>query len=265
MSDAADRVRALRTRREPPRFRPVELRRAEDLSPRLRRVVLGGEALAGLTVDEPAASVRLLLPAADDDGLVLPEWNGNEFLRPDGSRPAIRTFTPRRFDPDAHELTLDVVLHGGGVAGTWAASAGPGAPAAISGPGRGYEVDEDAGAFVLAGDETALPAISQLLETIPPSAAVDVLVEVADPSGRVDLPGHAGASVRFVHLPPGAPPGDALVAAVEQAEIPDGAPVWVAGEAAAVQRIRRHLFDDRGLTRQQATVRGYWKHGRDGD
>ena len=36
----------------------------------------------------------------------------------------------------------------------------------------------------------------------------------------------------------------------------------MAGEAAAVQRIRRHLFEDRGLTRAQATVRGYWKRGR---
>ena len=40
--------------------------------------------------------------------------------------------------------------------------------------------------------------------------------------------------------------------------------VWVAGEAAGVQRIRRHLFEERGLTRAQATVRGYWKHGRAG-
>jgi NADPH-dependent ferric siderophore reductase len=41
--------------------------------------------------------------------------------------------------------------------------------------------------------------------------------------------------------------------------------VWVAGEAAAVQRIRRHLFAERGLTRAQAVVRGYWKQGRSGD
>jgi NADPH-dependent ferric siderophore reductase len=32
-----------------------------------------------------------------------------------------------------------------------------------------------------------------------------------------------------------------------------------------MQRIRRHLFEDRGVTRTQANVRGYWKHGRSGD
>jgi NADPH-dependent ferric siderophore reductase len=41
--------------------------------------------------------------------------------------------------------------------------------------------------------------------------------------------------------------------------------VWAAGEAAAMQRIRRHLFDEREVPRAQATVRGYWKHGRRGD
>jgi len=40
--------------------------------------------------------------------------------------------------------------------------------------------------------------------------------------------------------------------------------VWVAGEAAAVQRIRRALFEERGVPRSRATVRGYWKHGRAG-
>jgi len=45
----------------------------------------------------------------------------------------------------------------------------------------------------------------------------------------------------------------------------EGARLWVAGEAAGVQRVRRHLFEERGLPRGQASVRGYWKRGRSGD
>ena len=30
-----------------------------------------------------------------------------------------------------------------------------------------------------------------------------------------------------------------------------------------MQAIRKHLFDGRGLSRSQATVRGYWKPERD--
>jgi NADPH-dependent ferric siderophore reductase len=260
-----ERRTAVRTRREPPRFRPVAVRRVEPLSPRLVRVTLAGPELEGLTVDDPAASVRLLLPAPGTTELVMPTWNGNEFLLPDGRRPTIRTFTPRRVDAEALELDLDVVDHGGGAASEWTGAAAPGDPAAISGPGRGYTIDREAPAFLLAGDETAIPAISQLLEALPPETSVQVRIEVAHPTARLPLPAHPGAAVEWCDLPPGAPPGDALVAAVEGADIAAGTRVWAAGEAAAVQRIRRHLFSERGLARTQCTVRGYWKQGRSGD
>jgi NADPH-dependent ferric siderophore reductase len=254
----------LRTRREPPRFRRVSVRRVESASPRLVRVTFGGGDLEGLVVEEPAASVRLLLPASPSDVLVLPRWSGNEFLLPDGRRPTIRTFTPRRVDPDNLELDLEAVVHGDGVASTWAAAARPGAPAAVSGPGRGYEIDRDAPAFLLAGDETAIPAISQLLEVLPAETPAQVHIEVARSDARLALPDHPRATVEWHDLPLGAPPGDALVAAVRTSELSPGVRVWAAGEAAAVQRIRRHLFEERSLSRDQTTVRGYWKHGRAG-
>jgi NADPH-dependent ferric siderophore reductase len=258
----ARRARA-RVRREPPPFRSVAVRRVERLSPRMTRVTLAGSDLEGLAIEEPGASVRLLLPSSDD-GLVLPAWNGNEFLLPDGRRPAIRTLTPRRFDPQAQELDVEVVLHGQGVASGWAEAATEGAPAAVSGPGRGYRIDAEAPAFLLGGDETAIPAISQLLEVLPRQTPVHVRVEVAAPDARVPLPDHPHADVQWYDLPAGASPGDALVEAVAAADLTSGTKVWVAGEAAAVQRIRRHLFRERGVTRADATVRGYWKHGRSG-
>jgi NADPH-dependent ferric siderophore reductase len=240
------------------------VRRIGPVSPRLVRITLTGTELEGLTVDEPAASVRLLVPAPPNGALVVPEWNGNEFLLPDGRRPAIRTFTPRRVDPDALELDLEAVVHGNGAASNWAATAEPGAEAAISGPGRGYTVDRGAPAFLLAGDETAIPAISQLLEVLPPGTPVQVHIEAGRPDARVALPDHPRATVEWYDLAPGAPPGAALVAAVARAELAPGERVWVAGEAAAVQRIRRHLFDERAKPRAETTVRGYWKHGRAG-
>jgi NADPH-dependent ferric siderophore reductase len=93
---------------------------------------------------------------------------------------------------------------------------------------------------------------------------VQVHVEVADAGAVLELPAHPDATVEWHELAAGAAPGDALVDAVVRAEIVSGARVWVAGEAAAVQRIRRHLFEERGLSRRDATVRGYWKLGRAG-
>lgn len=263
MSSTEDTPAALRTRREPPRFRRALLQRVERLSPHMARVTLAGPELEGLRVDDPAASVRLLIPTPGTDDLVMPTWNGNEFLLGDGGRPTIRTLTPGRIDERAHELDLDVVLHSGGAMSAWVlAAAGPGADAAVSGPGRGYAVEHAAPAFLLAGDETALPAIGQLLEAIPATAPVQVHIEVAHPDARLDLPHHPRATVAWCDLPPGAPPGEALVAAVRGADIAPGTHVWGAGEAAAMQQIRRHLFEERMVTRDQANVRGYWKRPR---
>ena len=250
-------------RREPPRFRTVAVRGAVRLSPRLARITLAGPELEGFTVAQPAASVRLLLPSPGQD-LVVPRWNGNEFLLPDGRRPYIRTLTPGRVS--GHTLEVAIVIHGfHGAASNWASTATRGAPVAISGPGRGYLVDDDAPGLLLAGDETAIPAISQLLEVVPVDKAIDVHIEVAEPDGRLDLPDHPGAHVWWHDLAPGGVPGDALVAAVRGLEVASETHVWVAGEAAAAQRIRRHLFEERDFPRAQATVRGYWKHGRGGE
>lgn len=260
-----DHASPMRTRREPPPFRALQVRRVERRTPRLLRVTFAGTDLDGLAVDEPAASVRLLLPSPGTAELVMPTWNGNEFLLPDGRRPTLRTFTPRRVDVEAGELDLEIVAHGGGAASGWAQAASPGDPAAVSGPGRGYRVDPEAPGFLLAGDETSLPAIAQMLEVLPAAIPASVLIEVADPAARLPLPDRPGTTVTWCDLPPDAAAGSALVVAVEGASIPSGTRVWAAGEAAAMQRIRRHLFEVRGVPRPEAVVRGYWKAGRSGD
>lgn len=234
----------MRTRREPPPFRRVRVRHTERITPRMARLTFEGD-LDGLVVDEPAASVRLLLPSPAGNELVIPTWNGNEFLLPDGARPAIRTFTPRR---SGSNLYIDVVLHGHGIAATWAETAEAGAGAAVSGPGRGYMIDPAAPAFLLAGDETAIPAITQLLDALPPTTPRQVFIEVADPAARQPLP----AEPTWLEA-------GTLADAIAQADIADGTRIWAAGEAAVMQRIRRHLFDERGIPRDHTEIRGYWK------
>jgi len=225
------------------------------------RVVSGGDELEGFAIEAPASSVRLLLPPEGHDEIVMPTWTGNQFELPDGRRAPIRTFTPRYFDEERRELTLDLVLHDHGAATDWARRADIGDEVAISGPGRSEAVDADARSFLLAGDESAIPAIGQLLEAIDPERSVEVHVEITAPEARLELPAHPNATVTWHEAAAGAAPGDAFVAAVERIEsLPDA--VWVAGEAAAVQRLRTHLFDERGRTRSSVTARGYWKLGR---
>lgn len=248
-------------RRAPPPFQEVEVRAVDALSPRMQRVTLAGAGLLGFRVDGPGASVRLLLTR--DGRLELPEWTGNEFRYADGARPPIRTLTPLRPDPTAATLDVEVVIHpeAAGPLSEWARTTEPGDRVAFSGPGRGYPVDADCRRYLVAGDESALPAIGQLLEVLPSEATVDVVVEVSHPEARLELPDHPGASVDWQVLPDGARPGDALVDAVAARSVDPDARVWAAGEAASVQRIRKHL-EAAGVPRPRTTIRGYWKLGR---
>jgi len=228
-------------------------------------LVLGGPELADFSLSDPAASVRMLLPPTPGADVAIPIWMGNEFLLPNGERPVIRTLTPRRFDSTAGELEVEVVVHDGGAASRWATLAAPGDAAAMSGPGRGYRIDAGAAGFLLAGDETAMPAIAQLLEWMPPAMAIEVHIEVSHRDAELPLPVSGDAAVTWHVREPDASPGDALVAAVAASTIADGWRIWCAGEAAAMYRIRQNLFDERHVPRARATVRGYWKHGRAGD
>jgi NADPH-dependent ferric siderophore reductase len=222
---------------------------------------LQGPELAALPEPEPAASVRLLLPGPQ--GLALPEWTGNEFVLADGSRPVLRTLTPRRFSASAGELDLEIVVHGDGILSRWAATVQPGAEVAVSGPARGFSIDGGAERFFIAGDETALPAMSQLLEVLPTRATVEMHVEIADECAIVDLPPHPGLRLHWHPQARGRRSGDALFESVSEMAADEWAAgqgrIWVAGEAAAVQRIRRLLFDERGVDRSSASIRGYWK------
>lgn len=248
-------------RKEPPRYRRVRVVTIDALTPHLLRVVLGGDELDGFEITAPASSVRLLLPPPGSDELVMVTWTGNQFELPDGSRPPIRTFTPRRFDDERNELTIDVVLHDHGAATDWVRTAEPGDEVAISGPGRSDDLDPDSRSHLLVGDESAIPAIAQLLEWIPDDRTVEAHIEVRSDDARLELPEHPNATVEWHVASDGAAPGDAMVdALLAVEELADE--VWVAGEAAAVQRLRKHLFDERGRDRSSVTARGYWKQGR---
>jgi NADPH-dependent ferric siderophore reductase len=153
------------------------------------------------------------------------------------------------------------VLHDTGALTDWARTAAPGDQVAVSGPGRGYQVDEAAVSMLIAGDESAIPAIGQLLDAVPHTTLVDVHIELSDPSARLDMPAHPNASPTWHVLAANAAPGDTFVTEIERLdEVPER--VWVAGEAAALQRVRTHLFGERKVSRSNVSAHGYWKLGR---
>lgn len=258
-----------RTRREavawPTILRELRVARVADVTASTRRVTLVGEQLGEFPVAGGTAApfrsegfddhVKLLVPLEGTDRPPLPvqgpdrlEWGGA------GGRPVAKDYTPRRFDPDAGELDLDFVLHEGGFAAGWARRTRPGDPAWIVGPTRSLLLPAGVDRILLAGDETALPAIARLLDAWPGGVEADVVIEVASPEGVQDLPDHGGVTVQWVH---GAP---AWVQAVHDLPWADGTTFcWVAGEASAVRDVRRFLADQRGVPRDCLDATGYWR------
>jgi NADPH-dependent ferric siderophore reductase len=262
MNDDDLRARMAAIRREPPPLQRITLVERVERSPRLLRLTFAGEGLHAMAA-EPAASVRVLVPTPGTDELVVPDWNGNEFLLDDGTRPAIRTFTPLASAMGEDHLDIDIVRHPGGAVSDWAERAVPGTEAAISGPGAAYEFPTDADTLLVFGDETAIPAITQLIEHAPESLSLRVVVEVVTDQARVELPASVGAAVTWTVTRSGATPGAELVEHVRSlTELPDGTDVFAAGEASAMQAIRKHIFNELGIGRQRATIRGYWKPAR---
>ena len=102
--------------------------------------------------------------------------------------PRMRTYTVRHHDPEAGELTLDILVHGDkGLGGPWAAQARPGDQVLLRGPGGAYAPRADVDHHLLVGDESALPAIAASLEALAPDATATVRLLVEDPAEQQSL------------------------------------------------------------------------------
>ncbi|MDT0303041.1 siderophore-interacting protein [Streptomonospora wellingtoniae] len=254
---------AERPARRAPRARRARVLRVERLTPHMIRVVLGGGDLADFAAGDCTDHyVKLLFPAG---GGAYPEPFDPRRIREERPRdewPVTRTYTVRRWDPRAGELTVDFVHHGDkGLAGPWAAAARPGDEIYLSGPGGGYAPDPAADWHLLAGDESALPAIAAALENLPPDARAHAFVEVAGPEEEQKLEAPAGAALTWLHR--GAERvGGPLVRALAGFDFPPGdVHAFVHGEAGAVRELRRLLRRERGIPLERLSISGYWRLG----
>ena len=259
---AISRHPSLRVRHET-RTRLLEVARAEILTPHMRRIVLTGEALDGFTSLAADDHIKLFLPAAGQDRPILPTLGSNGPVFPEGAlRPIARDYTPRRFDAAARELTIDFVLHGEGPAASWAARAKPGQIVGIGGPRGSFLAPDDFGCYLLAGDETALPAIARRLEELPTGSRAIVLVEIASLEEQIYLPSAASLSVTW--LPRNSRTGRTglLLQALQGLSWPsDEIFAWLAGELSVIRELRAHLLTVRGLDSSRIRASGYWRHG----
>ena len=232
------------------------------IAPRLVSVWVGGDALEGYATAAPTSHLKVFLPADGQTAPILPEYTPDGAVRAeDGPQPAVRTYTPRRFDEASGTLEIQFVLHGAGPASEWADRAGVGDQLAVAGPGGRFSMDPAAERWWIAGDESAIPAVGTLLEALPDSAVAEVHLEVAGPDDEIELASPGKTTITWHHRRTPDAWGTELDEAARGAAIADGTRVWVACEAAAMRGIRRYLLGERRLPASFLVTRGYWRLG----
>lgn len=298
----------------PLRVFDVAVGRVQELTPNFRRITFIGPDLDAFGV--PGASldlrIKLLLPVpghpisrpGSPSGHLHDGWY-QDWLRVNPSeRGWLRSYTVRALRTTAHgrELDVDFVIHSDsgsahsvsaghrGPGSDWARAAAPGVRAVIVGPDAntitratlpsetGIRWDpQNARHVLLAGDETAVPAIGAILEALPADITGMAFLEVPDSRDFQDLKTESGVKVSWLaRTSPDAPRGRLLCDAVRAAHGASGFRAtaaaagahemyaWVAAEAGTVKELRQYLVHHLGVDPRRSELRAYWSLGKAG-
>jgi NADPH-dependent ferric siderophore reductase len=213
-----------------------------DVGPRMRRITVTGEALATFA---PLPGQDVVVHVSDGHG---------------GG--VSRRYTIRNLDTETRRLDLDVVMHGHGPGAAWAASVAAGDDVEVFGP-RGKVLPSEARWQLFVGDESAIPAIAEMINALPPETTALAVIEVTDVDDEQPIAAGGAADVRWLHrLETPAGESDLLDRAVAAIEIPDvDRHAYLFGESRVVRRLRDDL-GGRGLQPHQISAKGYWNLGR---
>ncbi|TFD48950.1 siderophore-interacting protein [Cryobacterium frigoriphilum] len=299
-----------------PSFRPydVSVAAVQRLSHNFTRVTFTGAQLHEFGTAGLDQRIKIVLPLPQVGVAHFPRvtaWYEAWRNLPDGLRNPIRTYTVRAVRPERREVDIDFVMHGdGGPASSWVATASVGDCLTIVGPDErgenpraGIEWRPGAArALLIAGDETAAPAICSILAALPRDAVGCAFIEVPNAEDAQPTDAPAGVCVTWLARST-AGHGVALDLAVrgwtdrfltehhaaalaERAELAEldldremlwdvPAPVavddaglsghlyaWLAGEASVIKGLRRFLVTETGIDRRQVAFMGYWRDGR---
>lgn len=229
--------------------RTARVIRKETLSPHFIRIVLGGPGLSDFPEGYEGGYIKLVLPPL-----------------PNSEKPRVRSYTIRHFAPQTHELSLDFACHPGddnqGPASQWAATVEVGDEITIDGPGAVKPLDAEADWVLIAGDMTALPAISVNLEALPNTAKGYAVVEVLSEADKLAIDVPPNVELHWVINSQPTSPNTCLADAVKELPWLEGKPsVWLASEFDTMRNLRSYFKLGRQVDRDNLYVSSYWKMG----
>ena len=291
---------------DPWRLFTVDVRAVRRLSPSFIRVTFTGPDLDRFCDNGYDQRVKLVFPLPSSGFAELPTgegWYQRWRSLPEATRNPVRTYTARAVRSHLPEVDIDFAVHGdSGPASRWALRARRGDTLAILGPDAGYDGNHGGvefrppkhfGSLLIAGDETAVPAIGAILERLPPDVYGEAFLEVPDRADVLRLPAPPGILVTWLvrdggrhgsrlvpavtaaaerlliarPTTPAAPLDDVdvdtdILWEVPAAETPAPLYAWLAGEAGVIRTLRRRLVSDYGMDRRSVAFMGYWRLGR---
>lgn len=244
------------------KFRLLRVVRVQTLTPHLIRVTFTGEDLHDFESASFDDHIKVFFPAPGTDHITLPTMGPEGAIFPEGERPVMRDFTPRRFDRAASELDIEFAVHEAGPAASWAVQAKPGQTLGIGGPRGSLVIPAGFDWHLLIGDETALPAIARRLEELPAAVRVIAILEVADPSAHMEFTTRTDLHAVWRYRSESTMRGAALLEAIRETNLPQGEGyVWAAGESASMRAVRQHLVGERGIDKKRIRAAAYWRQG----
>ncbi|ETX13431.1 hypothetical protein OCH239_10310 [Roseivivax halodurans JCM 10272] len=247
----------LRTGGLPPNVRTGQVIARSRIGTKFVRLRVSADDLSDFALS--GLHIRLLIPI----GGRAPVWpyltaKGRTVWPGEGDGMHMPAYTIRAIDPEEGWLDVDVFLHGNGSTCRWAEEVGIGAEVGISGPGGGWM--PPGRSWLLAGDETALPAIARILEAASDDVSAEVLVMVDGPQDVLPLAAPAGARITWLYRDR----GDDLVAEVKAAPLPagPGRHIWFAAEKSLAANVRSWLRGSAGVDRKDCYIAAYWVDGK---
>jgi len=221
--------------------RSVTVENVRSLTPRMLRVTVVGDELAGFISPSPDDHIKIF------------------FSTPDGGE-AKRDYTPRRFDPEARLLSIDFALHEGGAASEWARQAKPGDRLVIGGPRGSTVISAPDAWWLLIGDETALPSVGRRLEEMAGGTQVITLMGVAGREDELPFETKTNLTALWVHRPESqAAEPRPILKAVSELKLPAGEGfIWIAAETEVSRAVRDYFVDTIGHPSEWIKASSYW-------
>lgn len=250
-------------KRKPRKAHEATVTSRHQVSPDLVRLSMNSPAFVGKDLEFTDHYIKLLfVPEGADYSWPFDVQQIRE-EQPREKQPVLRTYTLINLNSETGDFNVDFVAHGDtGLAGPWARVAEAGEKIGFLGPGGAWGPTEEYEHFVFAGDESAAPAIGAGVQHIPEGATATAYIEIEAEDRKFEIPTREGVEIIWV-IRNGATHGTELSRVVREAGIPKGKKTswFIHGVAEMIKELRRFLFVESGISKEDVSISGYWRIG----